>query len=56
VKGLPEFVSSNCRWAGDANLAVPKDLGCLPAPQCAIDVLRVGYVMVVGHCGRGGVA
>ena len=38
-----------------ANVVVHTDLNCLSVLQYAIDVLRVGHVMVVGHYGCGGV-
>ena len=38
-----------------ANLVVHTDLNCLSAIQFAVDVLRVGHVIVCGHYGCGGV-
>jgi carbonic anhydrase len=38
-----------------ANLVVHADLNCLSAIQFAVDVLRVGHVIVCGHYGCGGV-
>ena len=38
-----------------ANLVVHTDLNCLSAIQFAIEVLRVGHIIVCGHYGCGGV-
>jgi carbonic anhydrase len=38
-----------------ANVVVHTDLNCLSALQFAVDVLRVGHVVICGHYGCGGV-
>ncbi|MBA3258730.1 MAG: carbonate dehydratase [Gemmatimonadales bacterium] len=38
-----------------ANLVVHTDLNCLSVLQFAVDVLRVGHVIVTGHYGCGGI-
>jgi carbonic anhydrase len=38
-----------------ANVVVHTDLNCLSVIQFAIDVLKVGHIMVVGHYGCGGI-
>lgn len=38
-----------------ANIFVHADLNCLSAIQFAVDVLRVGHIIVCGHYGCGGV-
>lgn len=53
IVGLPPgemFVQRNV-----ANLVVHTDLNCLSAIQFAVEVLRVGHVIVCGHYGCGGV-
>src|ERR1700737_3818551 len=37
------------------NIVVHTDLNCLSAIQFAVDVLRVGHIIVCGHYGCGGV-
>jgi carbonic anhydrase len=39
-----------------ANLASPQDANYLSVLQFAVDVLKVKHIMVVGHCGCGGVS
>ena len=39
-----------------ANMVVHTDFNCLSVLQYAVDVIKVKYVMVVGHYGCGGVA
>jgi carbonic anhydrase len=38
-----------------ANLVVHTDLNCLSAIQFAVDILRVGHIIICGHYGCGGV-
>jgi carbonic anhydrase len=38
-----------------ANLVIHTDLNCLSAIQFAVDILRVGHIIICGHYGCGGV-
>jgi carbonic anhydrase len=38
-----------------ANVVIHTDLNCLSAVQFAVDVLRVGHIVICGHYGCGGV-